>query len=97
MKVIGMCTFQDENCKVSLGSYDNRRPALRLFDEDDLPMATATINLPEEPLGENQVIIKSYSENAGMDDALMNAGIISAPIKYVQLNYGEVSVHEFLV
>ena len=57
--------------------YGNGRVKLRLRDRDDgEPVATATINVPEEPLAENEVIIKDYSENDGMLAALLDAGVV---------------------
>jgi hypothetical protein len=39
-------------------------------------MATATVNLPEQSLLPHQVLIKSYSENEGMLQALQEAGVV---------------------
>ena len=87
-------TFQDWQCRVVRGRYPNGRPAIQLFDvETDVPIATATINLPEIPLDdeENEVFIKDYSENEGMLQTLMAAGIVSAPISHHHINdYGTI-------
>jgi hypothetical protein len=40
-------------------------------------VATATLNLPEIALGPDEVIIKDYSENEGMLDTLILAGLFS--------------------
>jgi hypothetical protein len=37
---------------------------------------TASVNLPNHPLLEDEVAIKDYSENEGIADALAKAGII---------------------
>ena len=39
-------------------------------------MCTATVNLPDRDLEINQVFIKDYSENAGVLDALISAGVL---------------------
>lgn len=59
---------------------DNMRKAIILLElHDDLPpepIAKATTNLPDEPCEENEVFVKDYSENEGMTEALIDAGII---------------------
>ncbi len=67
--------FQSWTCRVQQASYDNGRIALRLVDEEG-PVATATVNLPEEPLAADEVAIKTYSENEGMLESLLDAGIV---------------------
>lgn len=70
--------FHDWDCVIVRGKYSNGRPSIQLFDSTtNEPIATATVNLPEVPLKEDQVIIKDYSENQGMYDCLRDAGIIS--------------------
>lgn len=70
--------FKQWNCTILKRKYGNGRPAVQLMDaEDGSPVATATINLPDVKLQENEVIIKDYSENEGMYNALTSAGIIS--------------------
>ena len=47
--------------------YENRRTALLLESvEDGSPVATATVNVPEIPLGADQVLIKTWGENEAM-------------------------------
>ena len=70
--------LKDWDCEVVFAEYSNGRPAILLKDaEDGSPIATATINLPEVPLRENQVIIKDYSENEGVLQALVDAGVVT--------------------
>jgi hypothetical protein len=68
--------FQDLDCVVELRGYANGRPALVLTHEGE-QVAVATLNMPEIPLGPDRVIIKDYSENAGMMRALVEGGIIT--------------------
>jgi hypothetical protein len=56
--------------------YNNGRTAILLKCEDGSALATATINLPEVDLNDDEVIIKNYSENSGMVNALVEAGIV---------------------
>jgi len=56
-----------------------KNTAIVLTDtEDDIPFCTATINTDQEmPL--NTVVIKNYSENRGILEALIEAGVIETP------------------
>lgn len=72
--------------------------ALQLIDcTDQIPISTATINVPNEPLEEGEVIIKNYSENEGMYNELVRVGIISTFVRMVKLNYCDVPVCKLLV
>ncbi len=74
-------TFLDVECEVVFGRYASSRGAddriaIDLVCPDGEHMATATVNLPDEPLPEGCVFIKDWSENAGMVAALEAAGIV---------------------
>jgi hypothetical protein len=87
--------FKSWDCIVCKRQYDNGRPALQLIDaEDGSPIAAATVNLPDVPLGRNQVAIKSYSENEGMLDALVAAGVVKPTGQMVRSGYVEVPICE---
>lgn len=80
MSNVVFCGF---NCEVAKRKYSNGRTALELIaanDTDDVckgePIAMATVNIPEETLSPEEVIIKDYSENEGMLDVLLKAGIV---------------------
>ena len=73
--------FQGWYCKVIRRTYTNGRNALLLIDaESREPVAVATVNLPDHDPGHNNVLIKDWSENEGMYDALLEAGIIKETI-----------------
>lgn len=72
--------FLDCLCVVTFAQYGNGRTAIELDEEaTGEPMATATVNVPDYPLAPNEVVIKNYSENEGMLDVLIKAGIVSEP------------------
>lgn len=80
--------FKKYTCNIELGQYANGRLAIKLTNAvqdlaNDLflgePIATATVNVPEIELSENELIVKSYSENEGMVNALQEAGLITNP------------------
>lgn len=93
-----MIKFGDWNCKLQQAQYDNGRLALMLVDaEDGSPIAKATVNIPEEKLAANEVIIKGWSENAGMPEALIAAGVIGPQLRSVPTGFVEATVHECLL
>ncbi|MDB5352009.1 MAG: hypothetical protein JWN86_3256 [Planctomycetota bacterium] len=69
--------FQNWDCDLIKHRYANGRTALELVDsQDGERVATATLNLPNEPPAPDEVVIKSYSENETMLETLVNAGIV---------------------
>jgi hypothetical protein len=77
--------------------YSNGRPALILLDfEDGSPYAVATVNLPELNLEDNQTFVKSYSENAGMLEFLVENKIVKYTGKQVSNGFVTVDVVELV-
>lgn len=79
------------------GWYYNGRTALTLLDPQGQPIATATTNLPEEPLAPNEVFIKSWSENQGMCEALEALGIIGPTVDHVRTGFVQATKHRLLI
>jgi len=79
MKII----HNGNECEVVFTKYADGNTAIRLT-QDGMPYATATINDPDADLLENEVIIKNYSENEGILEALEEAGIVQSlyPLSY---------------
>lgn len=67
------CTGEILN--VEFATYANGRTAIQLIGEDG-PFAVATVNIPEAILAPDEVLIKDYSENEGMLQTLVTAGIV---------------------
>ncbi len=89
--------FQDWDCVVKMDKYTNGRPAISLIDANDGgSVSRATVNLPNEVVAANHVFIKDYSENAGMMQALTDAGVVKDTGVKVKCGYTEVSVAELL-
>ena len=84
--------FMNWNCYLKFGQYANGRTAIQLFDTaDHEPVCTATVNVPEVELPEGYVFIKNYSENEGILETLVAAGIIDPPT--IMKGIGQVMVH----
>jgi hypothetical protein len=95
--------FKEWLCAVELGQYGNKRLAIQLVSavEDhskDLylgePIGTATVNMPDIDITKDQVIIKAYSENEGMVEALQKAGYISENVQAVNIGFVDVHIAE---
>ena len=68
--------FDEWQCHVMMERYQDGGLSLRLGD-DEGPIARATANVPGVSIAEDQVLIKDYSENEGVLQALSNAGLLS--------------------
>jgi hypothetical protein len=90
--------FGDYDCHVLFHEYAHGgNTAIQLVDDrDGMPVATATVN-PGSKLDKDIVCIKTYSENKGMLQALMQAGIVSEPLYTLQMGFVEVPVCKLLV
>lgn len=68
--------FAGYDCIASFDRYvSTNNVAIQLLDaEDGLPICVATVNL--DLLEEGFCAVKNWSENAGMEGALISAGII---------------------
>jgi hypothetical protein len=80
--------FYGVECNVQFNEYENGRTAILLM-EGGTRYAVATVNDPDVPLESNQVLIKDYSENSGILDALVSAEIVTRTEDYVLMGpYG---------
>lgn len=90
--------FKEWDCILEGDYYlNNNRKAIQLFSGDELhePVATATVNIPEAFLEEDEVFIKDYSENEGMKDCLVYGRvIIDNPIRVVQSGFEKISAYQ---
>ena len=78
--------FMGEELTPIIGQYVNGQTAIRLVDQDGHPFMTASVahdvNIPDDC-----VIIKNYSENEGIMEALIEAGIIEKPFAQIPVNF----------
>lgn len=50
--------------------------AVELYCEDGEPYATVSINVPGVPLPADEFVFKTYSENEGLLEAMLAAGVV---------------------
>ena len=74
--------------------YANGRKAIQaLIPETGEPYATLTVNLPEQPLGDDFIIVKGWSENQGAVDTLRAAYIIEGdPVRFIKTGFVQAPV-----
>lgn len=73
--------------------YKNGQTAIKLFDmTDGMPFATATVAVEDGLLKEGEVAIKDYSENEGILDTLITAGIVDYPHAFIQSSFVKVPI-----
>lgn len=80
-------TFHHTPLELVRRQYANGRVCLQAYTLDGEPYLTATVNVPDVDLEDGQVVIKDYSENAGVLKALVDAGIVDLPDGIVSLGY----------
>jgi hypothetical protein len=82
-------------------SWYNSRPdqiALMAIDnEDGTPVATLTVCMVNENVNDGEVIIKSYSENEGMLEQLIEQKIVSEPLRIIRTGFVIVYVCKLLI
>jgi Domain of unknown function (DUF4313) len=91
--------YKEWNCSLVKEHYAyGGRVVLFLNDaENGEPIATCTTNVPKEPLAVDEVFIKNYSENEGMLDFLVNAGVVKDTGRRIKSGYVEIPVCKLLV
>lgn len=84
--------FKDWNCVLKFNRYVNGETvSISLVDAVDGELvAHATVNIPG--LDFDEVAIKDYSENIGMVEALLHAGIIEKPHRAVRSGFVSIPV-----
>ena len=89
MKTFKLTAFgQTRDVVIQLHKYENNRTAIQLIDAiDGQPYATASVNVPDVLLLDNEVLIKDYSENEGMLDFLCRNNIVTSTPNGVQSGF----------
>jgi hypothetical protein len=87
--------FLNTDCTVMKHRYQNGRVALSLIDEEG-PVATATINLPDAELGKNEILVEDWAENRNMLQALIEAGVVKPTGRTIRWGFVDVPVYELL-
>jgi len=92
--------FKEWECELEFGKYHNGATSLQLIDsEDGQPIATASVNIvgQSEHLESKEVFIKDWSENEGMLNALIEAGVVSQSICRVSTGFVSADLCKILI
>jgi len=95
---LGEVTFRDFKCFVMKDKYKTAdRNAMILKDQEDGSMvAVASVNVSGTDLADDEILIKDYSENEGMLDALVGAGYVMDTGKKVRSGFVEIPICKLL-
>ena len=89
-------TCEDIPVTVNIRQYNNGRPAIELLEIDPehgyTPYMTASVNIPNVLLQDNEVLIKDYSENEGITNFLAKHNIVTPTNNWVKSGYVDVQV-----
>lgn len=70
------------------GNYSNGRLAITIHDADTFePLAKVTVNAPEEVIEKDEIIVKNYSENEGMDEWLLEENLVEKDFRNVSVGF----------
>ena len=89
--------FKKWICYVETGMYHDKSKAIKLVNATTgelIAIATVCISETQQPPANGNIYVKGYSENEGMEDALIAAGIIK-PKRIRTLQAGFVNVGEY--
>ena len=78
--------FLGEELTPVIGRYANGQTSIQLVDQDGMPFMTASV-AHDVNIAHDCVIIKNYSENEGIMEALIEAGIIEKPFCEIPVNF----------
>ena len=67
------------------------------YDQGTVVIAKCTLNLTEFDINDDEAFIKDYSENKGMLKTLIEAGIVSEPIKFVKYEHVKIPLCKVLI
>ena len=98
VKDVGIIKVLGYNCKLHIARYSNGRVAISLVDAvDGSPIFKATVNVPSENVPEGYVAIKNYSENEGVLDYLVQAGVVGKSVGKIPAGYLEADLCKLLI
>jgi len=86
--------FRGEELKLEFGRYkDTNLISLQLYDYEGFPYMTASFNLDIEPM-EPIMAVKNWSENEGIEQVLIDYGIITKCVGTIQQGFIEANLYE---
>lgn len=76
MDYIGAFSFDGEEVSIQVTpARDDGTPTVQLYDSDGMPYATFSTYLPNAQLLPDEVLVKTWSENADLREPILAAGL----------------------
>lgn len=95
--IMATIIYRGEECIIKKHKYaNNNRVALVLYTMCGQPYATLTTNVGVD-LAEDEVAVKTWSENDGILQLLMENNIVSAPLYYIPSGFVEIPICKLLI
>jgi len=90
MKEMGRVMIDGEEVILVRTQYDNNRIAIKgVTDRDGLiqPFAMLTVDIPDVPLANDEVIVKNWSENAEFAQVCLDSGLFEDTMTRIKIGY----------
>ena len=84
--------FKNDIVYAKLEKYRDGSPAITMYTDDGEPYMVATTYLPGVQLKDDEIAIKDWSENRGILDVLIKAGVVSKPIRVEKSGFVDVPI-----
>jgi len=88
--------YCDEEVELLFGHYEDGSTAIQAISLQGEPMFIATVDLDEKP-AEGCVFLKGWSENEGVPNALVKAGIVELTGRKIKTGYCEAEEAKLLL
>lgn len=90
MKVYIKSKYVDEEVELKFSTYDLAGTTIQAVDPaTGEPVFTATVKLPGERITAGCVFLKGWSENEGIPEALVKAGVVELTGRTAQTGFAE--------
>lgn len=73
-KEIGDIHAFGRKLKMTAGAYRNGRMAVRVEGEQGEPWGMLTVNIPDLPLKDNEILVKTWEESQGLREPALASG-----------------------
>lgn len=87
--------FMGEEVFVKIKEYENGRKAVLIESAERFPLATLSVNLPNEKLGDGEFFVKTWSENEAIAAAAKASGLFFDTGRTVQTGFVTAPVWRF--
>jgi hypothetical protein len=81
------------NTVFAVGQYQNGRVAVQLADaKTSEPIATLTVNIPQTTVSDNEIIVKTWTENEAVARAAFETGLFHDTGKRIQAGFSQAQI-----